>query len=161
MDLIFVGDFNIHIDKQHNLNTVVFNRLLLNFNFNQHISFPTLNSVHTFDLIITNASSKRAIYPNLIDTRISDYKIVYIDIDIQKLVAQKSSFTFCLIKKINFKINVTDFNNDITAAFSNFEHLDLNSLFNSTLSSLLDKHAPEKTVLTTTRSSNLWFTPNL
>ena len=63
--------------------------------------------------------------------------------NIQKPVGQKSSFTFHPLNKINF----TDFNNDITAAFSNFEHLDFDSLvshFNSTLSSLLDKHATEK-----------------
>ena len=142
-DLIFVGDFNIHIDKQDDPNTVVFNRLLRNFNLNQHISFSTHDSSHILDLIITNASSKLAIYPNLIDNCISDHKTIYIDLDIQKPVAQKWPFTFRPLNKINF----TDFNNDISAAFSNFEHLDLNSLisnFNSTLSSLLDKHAPEK-----------------
>ena len=61
------------------------------------------------------------------------------------------------------EINLTDFNNDITAAFSNFEHFDFNLLlshFNSTSSSLLDKHAPEKTIHITTRYINLWFTPN-
>ena len=133
--------------------------LLLNFNLNQHISFPTHDSGHILDFIITNASSKLAIYPNLIDICISDYKTVYIDLDIQKPVAQKSSFTFRPLNNINFR-----FNNDIITAFSNFEHLDLNSFeshFNSTLSSLLYKHAPKKTVHTTTRSSNPWFTPNL
>ena len=82
VDLIFVGDFNIHIDKQDDPNTVVFNRLLLNFNLNQHISFPTHDSGHIHDLIITNASSELAIYPNLIDICISGYKTVYTDVDI-------------------------------------------------------------------------------
>ena len=160
VDLIFVGDFNIHNDKQDDPNTVVFNKLLLNFNLKQHIFFPTHDFGHILDLIITNVSSKLAIYPNLIDTCIFDHKIVYIDLDIQKPVAQKSSITF---RPLN-KINLTVFNNDITATFLNFEHLDLNSLvlhFNSTLSSLLDKHAPKKSVHTTTRSSNPCFTPTL
>ena len=120
--LILVGDFNVHIDKQDDPNTVVFNRLRLNFHLNQHISFPTHDSGHVLDLIMTNASSKLAIYTNLSDTCISDHKTVYIDLDLQKQVAQKSSFTFHPSNKINFK----DFNNDIIAAFSNFEHLDLN-----------------------------------
>ena len=140
VDLTFVADFNIHIDKQDGPNTVLFNRLLLNVNLHQHISFPTHNSGH---LLITKASFKLAIYPNLIDTCISDHKTVYIDLDFQKPVAQKSSFTFRPLSKINF----ADFNNDIITAFSNFDHIDLNSLvshFNSTLSSLLDKYAPEK-----------------
>ena len=102
---------------------------------------------------MTNASSKLAIYPSLVDTYISDHKTIYIDLDIPKPVAKKFSFTFRHLNKITF----TDFNNDIAAAFSNFEHLDLNSFvshFQSTLSSLLDKHTSEKTVHTTTRSSN-------
>ena len=99
--------------------------------------------IYILDLIITNASLKLVISPKLCDTYISDDKTVYIDLDIQKPIAQKSFSTFRPLNKINF----TDFSNDITAAFSNFEHLDLNSLishFNSTLSSLLGKHTPEK-----------------
>ena len=82
VDLIFVGDFNIHIDKQNDPNTVLFNRLLLTFNLNQHISFPTHDSGHILDLIVTNASSKLAIYPYLVDTCISDHQTVYIDFEI-------------------------------------------------------------------------------
>ena len=143
VDLFFIGDFNIHIDNQHDPNTVLFNSLLHTFNLNQHISFPTHDSGHALDLIIMNASSKLTIHPNLLDTCISDHKTVYIDIDIPKPVIQKSSFSFRPLKQINF----AEFNNDAAAAFSNFEHFDLNSLvshFNSTLSLLLDKHAPEK-----------------
>ena len=87
VDLIFVGDLSVHIDKQDDPNTVVFNRLLLNFNLNQNISFPTHGSVHMLHLIITNASSKLAIYPNLIDICISDHKTVYIYFEIQEPVA--------------------------------------------------------------------------
>ena len=131
------------LKKQDDPNTVLLNRLLLNFNFNQYTSFPTYDSGHILDLFITIILSKLAIYSNLIDTSISDHKTVYIDLDIQKPVAQKSSFTF----RPQHKIDFTDFNNDITASFSNFENLILiclNHILNSTLSSLLDKHAPEK-----------------
>ena len=87
VDLIFVGDFNIHIDKQDDPNIVLFNRLLLNFTLNKHISFPIHDSGHIIDFIIANASSKLAIHPNLIDTCISNHKTVYIDLKIQKLAA--------------------------------------------------------------------------
>ena len=97
-----MGDFNIYIDKQDDPNTVVFNRLQLNLNLNQHISFLTHDSGHIFDLIIKNTSFKLAIYPNLIDTCISDHKPVYTDLNIQKPVAQKLSFTFRLLKQNQF-----------------------------------------------------------
>ena len=87
VDLILVDDFNIYIYKQDDPNTVLFNRLLLKFVLNLHISFPSHDSGHILDLIIINASSKLAIYPNLIDTRSSDHKTVYIDLEIPKPVA--------------------------------------------------------------------------
>ena len=85
------------------------------------VSFPTHDCSHILDLIITNALSKLAIYPHLIDTCISSNKTICIDLDFNKSVAQKLFFTFRLLSKIDF----TYFNNDVTAAFSNFEHLDL------------------------------------
>ena len=66
-------------------------------------------------------------------------------------------------RRIN-NINYTQFNQDISVVFSNFEHLDLDSLvnyFNSTLSSIFDKYAPLKTVTVTLRTSNPWFIFNL
>ena len=87
--------------------------MLLNFNLNRHISFTTHDSGHILDLIIPNASSKQTISPKLVDTCISDLKAVYNDLDFPKSVAQKSSFTFRPLNKINF----TDFDNDIATAF--------------------------------------------
>ena len=72
----------------------------------------------------------------------------------------KKTFSYRHIKDINF----TQFNQDISVAFSNFEHLDLDSLvnyFNSTLSSIFNKYAPLKTVTVTPHTSNPWFTSNL
>ena len=72
----------------------------------------------------------------------------------------KKTFSYCRINNINF----TQFNKDISVAFFNFAHLDLDSLvnyFNSTLSSIFDKYAPLKTVTVTQRTSNPWFTSNL
>ena len=71
VDLIFVCDFNIHIEKHDDPNGILFNTLLLAFNLNQHISSPTHDSGHILDLIILNVSSKLAIYPSLVNTCIS------------------------------------------------------------------------------------------
>ena len=62
------------------------------------------------------------------------------------------------------KIDISEFNEDIAAAFSDVENLDLDSLvkfFNSTMTLILDKHAPLKTVTVTPRNKNPGFTPNL
>ena len=72
----------------------------------------------------------------------------------------KKTFSYRRIKKINF----TQFNQDISVAFSNFELLDLDSWVNyfiSSMSSVFEKYAPLKTVTVTLRTSNSWYTSNL
>ena len=84
VDLIFIGDFNIHVDDLNNPNSLYFLKLLNTFNLCQHVSFPTHNSGHILDLIITNASSNLVICPYMLDTYISDHKTVSVNIDVPK-----------------------------------------------------------------------------
>ena len=118
------------------------------------------NSGHVLDLIITNASSNLVTCPFLLDTYISDHKTVCVDIDLPKPNINKVTFSYRPINKINF----TDFNQDISKAFSNIDNYNLDSLidhFNSNMSLILDKYAPLKTVTVKPRNSNPWFTSNL
>ena len=110
----------------------------------QHISFPTHNSGHVFDLIITNASSNLATCPFLLDTYISDHKTAYVNTDFPKPNINKVTFSY---RPIN-NINLTDFNQDISNAFSNIDNFNLDSPidhFNSNMSLILVKYAPLKT----------------
>ena len=112
----------------------------------QHVSFPTLNSGHVLDLMITNASSNLVTCPFLLDTYISDHKTVCVDIDLPKPNINKVTFSNRPINKINF----IDFNQDISNAFSNIDNFNLDSLidhFNSNMSLILDKYAPLKQLL--------------
>ena len=126
----------------------------------QHVSFPTHNSGHVLDLIITNASPNLVTCPFLLDSNISDHKTVCLHIDLPKPNINKVTFSYRPINKINF----TDFNQDISIAFSNIDNFNLDSLidhFNSNMSLILDKYAPLKTVTVKPRTSNSWFTSNL
>ena len=68
VDLIFVGNFNIHVDDLNGPNSLNFLKLLNAFNLCQPVSLPTHNSVHILDLIIPNASSNLVICPYMLDT---------------------------------------------------------------------------------------------
>ena len=119
----------------------------------QHVSFPTHNSGHILDLITTNASSNLGTCLILLDTYISDHKIVCVDIDLPKPYINKVTFSYRPINKINF----TDFNKDISNVFSNIDNFNIDSLidhFNSNMSLILDKYAPLETVTVKLRSSN-------
>ena len=96
------------------------------------------NSGHVLDLIITNASSNLVTCPFLLDTYISYHKTVCVYIDLTKPNINKVTFSYRPINKINF----TDFNQDISNAFSNIDNFNLDSLidhFNSNMSLILDK----------------------
>ena len=65
------------------------------------------------------------------DTYILGHKTICIDLDLPKPIVHKTTFSCHHLKKID----ISKFNKDIAAAFSNFEHLDLDFLvqfFNST-----------------------------
>ena len=138
-DLIFVGDFNIHVDDLNDLNTLYFLKLINTFNLCQHVCLPTHNSGHILDLIITNASSNLVICPYMLDTYISDHKTVCIDINLLKPTVNKVTFSYRPINKINF----IEFNQDLSNAFSNLDNFSPESLldhFNSNMSSILNKY---------------------
>ena len=160
IDLIFVSDFNIHIDDLNDVNSIHFLKLLNKFNLCQHVSFLTHNSGHFLDLIITNVSSNIVTCPFLLETFISDHKTVCVDIDLSKPNINKVTFSY---RQIN-KINLTDFNQDTSNAFSTIDIFNLDSLidhFNSNMPLILDKYAPLKTFTVKPRTSNPWFTSNL
>ena len=61
-------------------------------------------------------------------------------------------------------IDISKFSTDIKSAFLNYDCLDIDSLFNfynSTLCSLLDKHAPLRIITFSPRPPNPWFTSSL
>ena len=56
-ELILTGDFNIHMDKPHLSDTVLFNDLLESFNLANKVAFSTHLSQHTIDLMLFETQS--------------------------------------------------------------------------------------------------------
>ena len=51
--IIFLGDFNIHLDEKNNSNSMGFCDILTAFNLVQHVGEATHESGHLLDLVIT------------------------------------------------------------------------------------------------------------
>ena len=137
--VIFVGDLKILINNLNDVNLLHFFKLLNSFNLCRHVSFPIHNSSHILDLIVTNASSNLVTGPYLLNTYISDHKTVCIDIGHSKPNVNKVTFSYRPINKINF----TEFNQDMSIAFSSLANFNLNSLINQfspNMSLILDKN---------------------
>ena len=55
---VFLGDFNIHVDKSQDCYANQFQKCLKGSGLVQHVHFPTHTSGHTLDLIITKKDDK-------------------------------------------------------------------------------------------------------
>ena len=126
IDLFFLDNFDIKIDNINDYKTQHFNTLLHSFNLSQHVFFPTHDSGHILDLIITNDLFKLNIHPFYSDSCISDHKTICGDLNLPKPHIKEKTFSYRRINNINF----TQFNQDISVTFSNFEHFNLDSLVN-------------------------------
>ena len=54
--ILLIGDFNVHMDRPDDSNTIIFNELLDSLNFRNNISFQTHISGHTLDLILDDCN---------------------------------------------------------------------------------------------------------
>src|SRR6267154_2096467 len=161
-ELIITGDFNLHLDDSSCSKSTSFLSLLHTFDLTQLVSFPTHSDGHTLDLLITRASS--SILSNIdyssLPSSFSDHSAI-----LSSLTIPSSSRPPSIIKVIrNTKsIHIPSFSNDIlssplftTSPHSLSSYLDLSS---STISLLLDKHAPSKTITCSSKIPKPFITP--
>jgi Endonuclease/Exonuclease/phosphatase family len=146
-EFLIIGDFNFHVDAPVPSSDSPFLDLLETFSLSQHISFPTHTSSHILDLLITRSSSKLVASTCPIDLGISDHLAVCSTLTLP--VTLRPARVTKTIR--NFRsINTTAFSRDIlnSLLYSN-PATTLSSYlnqFNTSITAILNKHAPEKTI---------------
>ena len=146
-ELFVTGDFNIHVDDCTAPGVTSLTALLDSFGLSQHVNFCTHISGHTLDLLISRSSSQTISDIKQSFPALSDHYAVHSSLQFPVNVRpSRITKTFRCLSKINY----AQLNSDILSSelysspASNLS--DYLSLFKSTLSTLLDKHAPMKTV---------------
>jgi len=133
--------------------------LLDHANLTQHVLFPTHRHSHTLDLVITSANS--TLSPTVISLPISPTDHFPIICSLKITNSPTAPITRHLTRAIR-AIHITEFCHDIlsscliTHAPSTLS--DLVDCYNSTLSQLLNRHAPHKSKITRTKPRNPWYT---
>ena len=140
---LICGDINFHFNRTEDSNT---RKLVSTFdsrNLKQFINVPTHNKGNTLDWLISHSSSESFISKTDVkDFLISDHFVISITTNLSKPKCETK------IKQCrNLKgVNLDDFRNDlIDSELVNSPPDDVNQLanvYNSTISNLLDKHAP-------------------
>jgi len=161
-NLFFTGDFNYHLDCSSEPSVSQFLCLLDTFDLTQHVTFSTHASGHTLDLFITHSASSLISNIDFHILPFTDHYSIHSTINVP--VFSRSPRILKQIRAIR-SIDPTVFSADILASpLYTDPPADLHSysaLFSSTLSSLLDKHAPLKTISCPSKQNKPFITPEI
>ena len=152
----------LHHDDPTNSQAQQFLAALNSTNLTQHVSFPTHRDNHTLDLVITANSSSLSPVIDHSPVSPSDHFPIFSTLTISPLPPSPlSEFSFRCLKSISISKFTRDILSSRLITHPPTDLSDLVESYNTTLSALLDKHAPLKTKSIRAKPQNLWFTPAL
>ena len=161
-EFLITGDFNLHLDNPNDSQVKQFLTALDSTNLTQHVSFPTHQGLHTLDLVITATSSSLLPVIDHSPVSPSDHFPIFSTLAISPLPPPSTSaFSFRCLKSISITKLTRDILNSRLITHPPTNLSDLIDSYNTTLSSLLDKHAPLKIKTIRAKPPNLWFTSSL
>ena len=158
-NMVILGDMNIHVDTPSCHSASELLQLLDSVNLTQHVDVPTHSKGHTLDLVITDSAAP---ITNLLvyDLGVSDHMAVSMEILFPSPHSKpKRQICFRNIKNINQDALARDLQHLTPPTLSTVG--DSVGFYNTTLSGLLDVHAPVKTRTVTFSRSAPWFTSEL
>jgi exonuclease III len=154
--LLIIGDFNIDVgDESQDQRKANYSDFLQSLNLEQHVTESTHASGHTLDHVITPAPQDP---PNItVDPlhSLSDHFLVCCSLQLQIPKAKSRQISYRAFKKIK----PADFSADVSRALSldsTGSSDDMIQMYDTTIASLIDKHAPLKVATVPLRDSSEW-----
>ena len=161
--LLVLGDFNIHLDVSDDADAVKFHDLLESLGLEQHVTKSTHIHGHILDLVITRKTENIIPFPPRSCSYFSDHTSVHFDIAIKKPPLQTKSISYRKIKAVDIDCFKHELASSVLCYNEPREHSvpeDLDRLvntYNTTLTSMIDKHAPLTTKTVKARSQVPWY----
>ena len=159
---VIAGDFNIHVNKPNDLDTIKFNNLMNTFSVEQFVKTSTHKLGNTLDLIITGSDGLGIKDVNVDSSNIlgGDHHMLYFSV--------LCSIESCVRKQITYRnykqVNMPDFDADILIDTNKYlmeaDNTDFQScvnLYNNLYSNTVDKHAPIITTLVNISNRPPWM----
>ena len=157
-NILFIGDFNFHVDNPNNSYANRFINILESFDLKQYVRGKTHKDGHTLDLVIARSDDALIQQVTIQDPGISDHHAIHCKLSLSKPKFTKKTVEFRKLRCIgNSRLSEDILNSELYSQ----SPLDLNSLvtqYNNVLRSLLDNHAPLKKKNVTIRPSAPWYT---
>ena len=82
---VLLGDFNLHISNEDDIDSAIFLDTLEAMGLYQHVSFPTHKSGNTLDLVISEIQSRVTIMTTALDPYITDHRAIILTLNIKKV----------------------------------------------------------------------------
>ena len=159
--MIIVGDINIPSNKEQHPDTAFFQETLNGLDLIDHVDFDTHHLGNSFDAVITSQDDPMV---NTVVQRelFSDHHWVFFNITSSINMYQVKEIAYRKTELISPDTFAGDINCEIESA--NVDHLNLKSglaLYNSTLTQVLNQHAPLKRKFVPNQKQVPWFTESI
>ena len=157
-DFVLVGDFNFHMEENSDSNAKRFRGLISSSGLTQHVKEVTHDRGHLLDLVITQSDSQDVKSVGVIETTFSDHKAIHFRLDVDKPARIRSPVTSRKLRSLDTSALSEDIRGSSLVQNPPDDLAGLVNCYNDLLTSLLDKHAPEKTRTFTLYPDSPWFT---
>ncbi len=159
-DKFLIGsDFNIHGNDQSYVTAKAFLDLLQNYNLINHIWQPTHIACHSLHLVVTRNNNEISLDSPDMRCFISDHCFVKVASSIEKPEVQTKEISYRKLKDINLENLKHDIaaSNLETSYYNNLSLTKLAELYDSTMSAILDEHAPVVKTVLRKKSVSPWY----
>ena len=155
--LSLTGDFNIHFDDHNDPAACRFLELLESVSLTQHVAEPTHEHGKTLDLVITQESDNDICGRPDPDILFSDHLVLLFKLKTARPPLKAGRVLFRKLRSINRDVFMYEIRNSELFQMDTDDPDELAALFDNTLRSLLDRHAPMKHKNTTSRPRVPWM----
>ena len=160
--LVIAGDFNIHVDDHSDKEAADFLSLIESFGLKQHVSGPTHRTGHTLDIVLTRDRDSLAPIVSSQDHCFVDHFPVFCDLSLTTEYSRLQEVTYRKIKAINAGCFIRDVSASVLCSTSATTDIDADvALYNNTLSTIVNMHAPEKTRKIPARPQPGWYNEDI
>ena len=158
---ILLGDFNLHVDDPSDSFAQSFLNAVEALGFQQHVQGPTHRAGHTLDLVLSRKSEDIISHISLLSSLPSDHSAILSTINLKRPKNPKRKVTYRKLCDIDINSFRKDIKQILASSPCPFCPSGAVLFYNDSLSKLMDKHAPLKTVTVTIRPNAPWFSDEI
>ena len=162
-ECIFIGDFNIRVDKDGDPNTIIFKDCLESLNLACKVNFPTHELGHTLDLVILDNASSLIPMVNQ-GCFISDHSLIYMELMVSRELVEPKAKMCRRLSKVDHEVLGIKLGESVDRIISNADGIDVSMLaheYEVEIKGVLDEISPMVKVKHKTKTPFPWMTEDV